>query len=94
MKKLLLIGMLILVCVTVFLSGCQKKEAPIEIIAYDNQNVLKYLSVTLNVPVGSIKIDQRAQEFYVPNTVFRSKIAIIEKEYSLANAYKIVYEKQ
>ena len=58
----------------------------------NEKNIMKYLSITLNVPVEKILIDQKTQVFYIPNTQFRESIEKISLEYANANEYKAKYE--
>lgn len=82
------------------LSGCKKNAAETKneqesISSVENQDkVLKFLSFVLNVPISKIHIDHAAEEFYIPDTGFRIKIAEATERYNSANVYKEQYEKQ
>jgi len=81
-------------------SSCKKnaaetKNEPQVTSSIENQDkVLKFLSFVLNIPVSKIQIDHATEEFYIPDTGFRIKIAEATERYNAANVYKEEYEKQ
>lgn len=92
-------AMLPIACLALFISifSCQKNNTKdiekIPATAYSNPKIIRYLSITLNMPADSIKIDNTNKEFFIPNTVYRKKISEVEADYANANIYKLTYEK-
>lgn len=85
------VGLLIAVA-----AGCKKERTQIsESVNSGNndENVRRFLSVTLGVKQDSVLWDQLNHEYYVPNSVYREKSDSVLARYMSANEYKLNFEK-
>lgn len=84
------------ITVTSIVISCKKDEKPIQktksttqATIRDYDKIVRYLAITLDVPQDMIKYDQKEENFYVPNTVFRESLNSVQLRYDNANEYKL-----
>lgn len=96
LKKIFWIALLLPIAMT---AGCKKDEKiKTETELKKKQNIpnydkmVKFLSITLDMPKERILYDKKEMFFFIPNTPFKESLSTVKLRYDEANVYKLNYE--
>lgn len=80
-------------------AACKKEENVVAKLEAEStkkielEKLMTYISISFDIDRDKIYYDETAEEFSVPNTVFKMSLKTIESAYESANEYKLNHEK-